>query len=148
MTQTNNPVDAERPGCRICGEQDYHIPLCPFWIDRFSEPSPVLDSERKDFGRMAQATAESKPAILPMSQTDYLLSHLAQECCEIAVRCTLCDKGFPINEHGEHYGTQSLGMIPSRRCEKLPEDAEKAERVHRPRKTASTRRIVIDLNRN
>lgn len=24
----------------------------------------------------------------PMSRVDYLLSHLAQECCEIAVRCT------------------------------------------------------------
>jgi hypothetical protein len=28
------------------------------------------------------------PEQLPLSLTDYLLSHLAQECCEIAVRCT------------------------------------------------------------
>lgn len=25
---------------------------------------------------------------LPMSRADYLLSHLAQECCEVAIRCT------------------------------------------------------------
>lgn len=25
---------------------------------------------------------------LPMSFEDYLLSHLAQECCEVAIRCT------------------------------------------------------------
>jgi hypothetical protein len=25
---------------------------------------------------------------LPMSRVDYLLAHLAQECCEIAIRCT------------------------------------------------------------
>lgn len=24
----------------------------------------------------------------PMSRIDYLLSHLAQECCEVAIRCT------------------------------------------------------------
>lgn len=24
----------------------------------------------------------------PMSRVDYLLSHLAQECCEVAIRCT------------------------------------------------------------
>ena len=29
--------------------------------------------------------------------------------------CHLCDKGFPV-ENGEHYGTQSLGMIPTTPC--------------------------------
>lgn len=31
--------------------------------------------------------------------------------------CALCERGFPL-EDGEHYGTQSLGMIPTTRCEK------------------------------
>lgn len=34
--------------------------------------------------------------------------------------CSLCEKGFPLRSDGEHYGTQSLGMIPNRRCELLP----------------------------
>lgn len=33
--------------------------------------------------------------------------------------CPECEKGFPIEE-GEHYGTQSLGMIPTTRCRALP----------------------------
>ena len=28
------------------------------------------------------------PEQFPMSLADYLLSHLAQECCEVAIRCT------------------------------------------------------------
>lgn len=33
--------------------------------------------------------------------------------------CFLCEKGFPRRDDGIHYGTQSLGMIPDRRCEAL-----------------------------
>lgn len=29
--------------------------------------------------------------------------------------CLLCEKGFPV-ENGEHYGTQSAGMIPTTKC--------------------------------
>jgi len=43
--------------------------------------------------------------------------------------CSLCDKGFPINEHGEHYGAQSLGMVPSRRCDKLVPFSEPAKPI-------------------
>ncbi len=32
--------------------------------------------------------ATTKPQVVPMSLADYLLSHLAQECCEVAIRCT------------------------------------------------------------
>lgn len=34
-----------------------------------------------------------------------------------AVTCRLCTAGFPIS-HGNHYGTQRLGMIPHTPCEK------------------------------
>jgi hypothetical protein len=30
--------------------------------------------------------------------------------------CHLCVKGFPVNASGEHYGTQSLGMISNTPC--------------------------------
>jgi len=33
--------------------------------------------------------------------------------------CLLCATGFPISVRGNHYGTQSLGMIPPKRCLKL-----------------------------
>lgn len=36
----------------------------------------------------------------------------------IEAGCDLCDKGFPV-EAGDHYGTQSLGMIPTTRCAKV-----------------------------
>ncbi len=35
-------------------------------------------------------------------------------------RCNLCETGFPLNKHGNHIPTQSLGMIPVTRCRKLP----------------------------
>jgi hypothetical protein len=37
---------------------------------------------------MKQGEVETAPQSIPMSRADYLLSHLAQECCEIAIRCT------------------------------------------------------------
>ncbi len=36
-----------------------------------------------------------------------------------AQECSLCEKGFPLNEDGNHIPTQSLGMIPLTRCRKL-----------------------------
>ncbi len=37
---------------------------------------------------MSEPTVEEAKQDLPMSRADYLLSHLAQECNEIAIRCT------------------------------------------------------------
>lgn len=37
--------------------------------------------------------------------------------------CFLCEKGFPIKD-GVHYGTQSLGMIPSSLCATTPPPTE------------------------
>jgi hypothetical protein len=34
--------------------------------------------------------------------------------------CGNCEIGHPINDDGEHYGTQRLGMISNTRCAKLP----------------------------
>jgi hypothetical protein len=41
--------------------------------------------------------------------------------CGNVTPCRLCEKGFPIQE-GVHYGTQSLGMIPSTLCENASYD--------------------------
>lgn len=39
----------------------------------------------------------------PMSRADYLLSHLAQECCEIAIRCTKAQMfGLQEVQPGQH----------------------------------------------
>lgn len=44
--------------------------------------------------------------------------------------CNLCDTGFPIGESGQHYGTQSLGMIPTTPCRAR----KRAAARNRPRK--------------
>lgn len=36
------------------------------------------------------------------------------------VGCSLCERGFPLLEPGWHFGTQSLGMIPTTRCQLSP----------------------------
>jgi exonuclease VII large subunit len=56
-------LDAEEQhGCRECSNSDYHETDCKLNASWTTElVSAVLDSERKDFGRMAQATAESQP---------------------------------------------------------------------------------------
>lgn len=53
----NEPTD--KPGCQGCDERDYHKASCKVGYQYTVGLSPVLDSERKDFARMAQATAES-----------------------------------------------------------------------------------------
>jgi hypothetical protein len=57
--------------------------------------------------------------------------------------CELCQKGFPVNERGEHYGTQALGMIQNTPCvaagdawlkeiaERIGKGIEKSEHIER-----------------
>lgn len=54
-------TDTEKLRCRECHEQIFHAFGCDFnrATHGNNTTSPVLDSERKDLGRMAEATAES-----------------------------------------------------------------------------------------
>jgi hypothetical protein len=67
-------TDTEKQGCRICLEPIYHELRC-----RLAKGlnSPVLDSERKDFGRMAEATAES----LEREHVDFVFDGM--DCCAV-----------------------------------------------------------------
>lgn len=54
-----------------------------------NQHSKTSSNEGKDLS--VESSASPRPVQeqdLPMSYADYLLSHLAQECCEIAIRCT------------------------------------------------------------
>lgn len=52
------------------------------------------------------------------SQTEKKMTTQDKEAVEAANEsvCQNCKIGFPKNWRGEHYGTQSLGMIPNVKC--------------------------------
>lgn len=56
---TQEEAASEKLGCAKCGSQHYHAPLCPHWVYSFSEPSPVLDSERAEHA----GEASESPAV-------------------------------------------------------------------------------------
>jgi NTP pyrophosphatase (non-canonical NTP hydrolase) len=54
----------------------------------------------------------------PMSLTDYLLSHLAQECCEVAIRCTKAQH-FGLDEIQPEQGLTNRQRIAEELCDLL-----------------------------
>lgn len=75
----------------------------------------------------------------PMSRVDYLLSHLAQECCEIAIRCTKAQMfGLDEIQPGQEFTNRDrimhelcdlLAMCETMRDEGVLSDIQPAERI-------------------
>lgn len=65
---------------------------------------------------MSESTREIAGQDKPMSYTDYLLSHLAQECCEVAIRCTKAQH-FGLDEVQPEQGMTNAERIAEELCD-------------------------------
>ncbi len=95
----SNQPNSEARICPECGHNesafDAALGECRFMIpmpyqarDGWCGHKCDFTSDSQSSGTPPDKASQESIQSEPMSRADYLLSHLAQECCEIAIRCT------------------------------------------------------------